>query len=59
MNADELKTLTTNALDQLRTALEQGHSERLTSLLKTMARLGIDASNVRDANASGSGPDDQ
>lgn len=39
MNADELKTLTTSALAQLRTALDSGHSERLTALLKTMARF--------------------
>lgn len=39
MNADELKKITTNALDQLSTALEQGHSESLTVLLKTMARF--------------------
>jgi hypothetical protein len=39
MNADELKKLTTTALDQLRTALAAGHSERLTALLKTMARF--------------------
>ena len=39
MNADELKKLTTDALNQLSTALEQGHSESLTALLKTMARF--------------------
>lgn len=39
MNADELKKLTTSALDQLRAALDAGHSERLTELLKTMARF--------------------
>ncbi|MGE0445695.1 MAG: ArdC family protein [Vicinamibacterales bacterium] len=39
MNADELKKLTTSALDQLRAALDEGHSERLTELLKTMGRF--------------------
>lgn len=39
MNADELKKLTTTALDQLRAALDQGHSEGLTALLKTMGRF--------------------
>ena len=39
MNADELKKLTTNAFDQLRAALDQGHSEGLSALLKTMGRF--------------------
>lgn len=39
MNADELKNLTTSALEQLRVALDAGHSERLTALLKTMGRF--------------------
>ncbi len=39
MNADELKKVTTEALNQLSAALEQGHSESLTALLKTMARF--------------------
>jgi hypothetical protein len=39
MNADALKTLTTNALDKLATLLDEGHSERLTTLLKTMGRF--------------------
>lgn len=39
MNADELKKLTTTALDELRAALDAGRSERLTDLLKTMARF--------------------
>lgn len=39
MNADELKKLTTEALNQLSTALDQGHSENLTALLKTMPRF--------------------
>lgn len=39
MNADELKNRTTNALEQLRAALDAGHSDRLTALLRTMARF--------------------
>ncbi len=39
MNADDLKKLTTESLTQLAALLEQGHSERLMSLLKTMARF--------------------
>ena len=39
MNADELRKLTTTVLDQLRAALDQGHSQGLTTLLKTMARF--------------------
>src|SRR6185503_3530833 len=39
MNADDLKKLTTESLRQLAALLEQGQSERLTSLLKTMARF--------------------
>src|SRR5438270_13533289 len=39
MNAENLKKLTTNALDQLSTALEQGHSERLAAMLKAMAQF--------------------
>jgi hypothetical protein len=39
MNADDLKKLTTESLNELATLLEQGRSERLTSLLKTMARF--------------------
>jgi hypothetical protein len=39
MNADALKKLTTESLNQLAALLEQGHSEQLTSLLKTMARF--------------------
>lgn len=39
MNADELRKLTTTALDQLRAALDSGRSEQLTDLLKTMARF--------------------
>ena len=38
-----------------RAAAELGLTRQ--GLLKTMARLGIDASNVRDADASGSGSD--
>ena len=39
MTADELKTLTTAALDTLATALDEGHSERLTALFRAMARF--------------------
>lgn len=39
MNADELKTLTTDALDTLAALLDEGHSDRLTALLKTMGRF--------------------
>lgn len=39
MNADELKKLTTESLDHLSAALAQGHSERLSALLKTMAQF--------------------
>lgn len=39
MNADELRKLTTDALNQLRMALDQGHSEGLTASLKTMGRF--------------------
>ena len=39
MNAEDLKKLTTESLNQLAALLEQGQSERLTTLLKTMARF--------------------
>lgn len=39
MNADELKTVTTDALDRLAALLDAGHSDRLTALLKTMGRF--------------------
>lgn len=39
MTTDELKKLTTNALDELANALNEGHSERLTALLKTVGRF--------------------
>ncbi len=39
MTADQLKTLTTDALDTLATLLDEKHSERLTALLKTMGPL--------------------
>ncbi len=39
MNADQLKPLTTNALDTLAALLDEGHSDRLTALLKTMGRF--------------------
>ena len=39
MNADELKTVTTDALNKLAALLDAGHSDRLTALLKTMGRF--------------------
>ena len=39
MNADDLKKLTSESLTQLADLLDQGHSEQLTCLLKTMARF--------------------
>ena len=39
MTADQLKTLTTDALDKLAALLDEGHSDRLTALLKTMGRF--------------------
>lgn len=39
MTADQLKTLTTDALDKLAGLLDEGHSDRLTALLKTMGRF--------------------
>src|SRR5436189_4322656 len=39
MKTDELKQLTTDALDKLAALLDQGHSHRLTALLKTMGRF--------------------
>src|SRR6266849_3378157 len=39
MNADELKTATTDALNKLAAPLDAGHSDRLTALLKTMGRF--------------------
>ena len=39
MNADDLKTLTNDSLTQLATLLEQGRSDHLVHLLKTMARF--------------------
>ena len=39
MTADALKKITTDALDKLATLLDEGHSEQLTALLKTMARF--------------------
>ena len=39
MKTDELKTLTTDALDKLAALLDEGHNDRLTALLKTMARF--------------------
>jgi antirestriction protein ArdC len=39
MNADDLKKLTTESLNELAALLEQGRSERLIALLKTMGRF--------------------
>ncbi|HKW02095.1 MAG TPA: ArdC-like ssDNA-binding domain-containing protein [Vicinamibacterales bacterium] len=39
MNAQDLKTLTTDALDRLATLLDQGHSDQLACFLKAMARF--------------------
>ena len=39
MKADELKTITTDALDQLAALLDAGHSDRLTALFKAMSRF--------------------
>ena len=39
MTADALKKITTDALDTLAALLDEGHSDQLTVLLKTMARF--------------------
>jgi hypothetical protein len=39
MKADELKKITADALDKLSALLDEGHSDQLTALLKTMARF--------------------
>jgi hypothetical protein len=39
MTADALKQITTEALETLARLLDEGHSEQLTALLKTMARF--------------------
>ncbi len=39
MTADALKKITTDALDSLAALLDEGHSDQLTALLKTMARF--------------------
>jgi antirestriction protein ArdC len=39
MTADQLKTLTTDALDRLAALLDEGHSDRLIALFKTMGRF--------------------
>ena len=39
MTADALRKITTDALDMLATLLDQGRSDQLTALLKTMARF--------------------
>ena len=39
MTADALKKLTTDALDRLAALLDEGHSDQLTALLKTIGRF--------------------
>jgi hypothetical protein len=39
MKADELKTITTDALNKLAALLDAGHSDQLTALFKTMSRF--------------------
>src|SRR3954469_18312139 len=39
MTADALKKITTDALDKLAALLDEGHSDQLTALLRTMARF--------------------
>jgi len=39
MTAGALKNITTDALDKLAALLDEGHSDQLTALLKTMARF--------------------
>jgi len=39
MTTDALKQITTDALDKLAALLEEGHSDQLTALLRTMARF--------------------
>jgi hypothetical protein len=39
MTADALQQITSDALDTLARLLDQGHSEQLTALLKTIARF--------------------
>ena len=39
MTADALKQITTDALNKLAALLDEGHSDQLTALLKTMARF--------------------
>ena len=39
MTADELKKITTGALDTLAALLDEGHSDQLTALLRAMARF--------------------
>jgi hypothetical protein len=44
MNADDLKELTTESLRQLAALLEQGQSERLAALWKTMLPRALESS---------------
>jgi hypothetical protein len=39
MTADALKKITSDALDQLAALLDEGHSDQLTALLRTMAQF--------------------
>jgi len=39
MKVEEIKQLTTKALDELVSALESGHSETLTAYLEAMAKF--------------------
>ena len=39
MTTDALKKITTDALDKLAALLDEGHSDQLTALLKTMGRF--------------------
>ena len=47
MNADELKKVTTEALNQLSAALEQGHSEILTALCQRDVTFGSTSCRAR------------
>jgi hypothetical protein len=39
MNADDLKKLTTGALDRLAELLDDGHSDQLATVLRAMSRF--------------------
>lgn len=55
MNADAVKTLTTDALNRLAALLDAGYSDRLTALLKTMARFHKRAPSLKPSNPGGRG----